>query len=639
MANPQQEILLKETDSHSAKSQSKKSHPASTFYKTYVKNWWLIEILSLLVGIAAIAALCGLLSRYHNKPAPKSNAFVSSNITLNTLVSILTTIGSAALLLSVSECISQLKWTWYLDDHRPLEDLDTFNDASRGALGGAVLLWRINIRQIASVGALLIIAGLAVDPLSQQLVHYKVRTVPGPIGSATLSTAVTWDDDSQDTNAFVGVSDTTPQPPLPMKGAIQTGLLAGLSVILDTSPACSSGNCTWPAYSSLAICASSADVTSSLQTKNVSVPSDYPGAPKGTTVEWYLTNQNYIINNAITLLNLNSVAKKNPIVDNLDNPISLDFSDSIAFKNVSLPVADVFIIYTSSVEDTLSNPANFSAVEFVLEWCVQDFTTNVTNGTASTQRFGSYTNFTTPNPQESSAFLTARPNGGGNPVYMIEAQTHYILQNYFRGLFQGEANLTTNDASSTLSVTNDATQALFQPFDIFGEKVNGVDLTAGRGGGLPSLQLILNNIATGMTNMIRSSYNSTSGAAADASSHPAILGTADYQETFVEIQWGWIAAPIVLLVGSVFFVLAVIISSSGFGSRQKPAIWTSSSLPLLKALSAELHQQGVSGMSKLSAMEEWAKDVPVRLARDVDGEGWKLVPHWSEKRRSGSQET
>lgn len=169
--------------------------------------------------------------------------------------------------------------------------------------------------------------------------------------------------------------------------------------------------------------------------------------------------------------------------------------------------------------------------------------------------------------------------------------------------------------------------------------MNGVDLTAGRGGGLPSLQLILNNIATGMTNMIRSSYNSTSGAAADASSHPAILGTADYQETFVEIQWGWIAAPIVLLVGSVFFVLAVIISSSGFGSRQKPAIWTSSSLPLLKALSAELHQQGVSGMSKLSAMEEWAKDVPVRLARDVDGEGWKLVPHWSEKRRSGSQET
>lgn len=148
MANPQQEILLKETDSHSAKSQSKNSHPASTFYKTYVKNWWLIEILSLLVGIAAIAALCGLLSRYHNKPAPKSNAFVSSNITLNTLVSILTTIGSAALLLSVSECISQLKWTWYLDDHRPLEDLDTFNDASRGALGGAVLLWRINIRYV-----------------------------------------------------------------------------------------------------------------------------------------------------------------------------------------------------------------------------------------------------------------------------------------------------------------------------------------------------------------------------------------------------------------------------------------------------------------------------------------------------------
>jgi len=52
------------------------------------------------------------------------------------------------------------------------------------------------------VGALLVVAGLAVDPLSQQLVHYSVQSVPGPYGSASLSVAGTWDDDSQDTNAF-----------------------------------------------------------------------------------------------------------------------------------------------------------------------------------------------------------------------------------------------------------------------------------------------------------------------------------------------------------------------------------------------------------------------------------------------------
>ena len=45
--------------------------------------------------------------------------------------------------------------------------------------------------QIASVGALLIVGGLGVDPLSQQLVQFKVRNVPGTIGSANLSTANT----------------------------------------------------------------------------------------------------------------------------------------------------------------------------------------------------------------------------------------------------------------------------------------------------------------------------------------------------------------------------------------------------------------------------------------------------------------
>lgn len=56
--------------------------------------------------------------------------------------------------------------------------------------------------QIASVGALLVIGGLAIDPLSQQLVHYRVEVVPGPPGSATLPAAAEWTDGSQDTYVF-----------------------------------------------------------------------------------------------------------------------------------------------------------------------------------------------------------------------------------------------------------------------------------------------------------------------------------------------------------------------------------------------------------------------------------------------------
>ncbi len=65
-------------------------------------------------------------------------------------------------------------------------------------------------------------------------------------------------------------------------------------------------------------------------------------------------------------------------------------------------------------------------------------------------------------------------------MYTIDYLTHYILQNYFQVLLHGTVNLT---FFSGLSVANDATQALFQPFNIFGEKLGGVDPVPGRGVG------------------------------------------------------------------------------------------------------------------------------------------------------------
>jgi len=56
--------------------------------------------------------------------------------------------------------------------------------------------------QIASIGALLIIGGLAIDPLSQQLVHYRAQIVLGPLGSATLPAASNWTGSTQDSSAF-----------------------------------------------------------------------------------------------------------------------------------------------------------------------------------------------------------------------------------------------------------------------------------------------------------------------------------------------------------------------------------------------------------------------------------------------------
>ncbi|KAL9032667.1 MAG: hypothetical protein Q9180_006371, partial [Flavoplaca navasiana] len=489
-----------------------------------------------------------------------------------------------------------------------LEDLDVFDGASRGAWGGLELLWKINIRQIASLGALLVVVGLPVAPLSQQSVHYDVRNqpIPGQPDTASLLTAISWNDQSTDDGtAFVQLEAS---PPLLMKAAILNGLYAGTTTINHIQPTCPGGNCTYPDYRSLAICTRSADVSSHLKSEKA-----YDGdSPERTqenfnVLKWYLTDYNYLISNGTDVFSLGSAAKNPTQYD------ELDFSQSIAFKDSSAPIADVFMIYARS----RSSNDDIAALEFLLEWCVQSYTTTVTNGTATTERHDAVSNFSVPGSVGESPQMSL-----DHRDFTLAPGTLSLYQKYFRNIFRGKAWREGNPTQ--LYVSSDATQALFQPVNIFGRTVNGKDDTPNQGGGIDELQKILDNIAVAMTNVIRTNYNKAS---TTTESNPPILGSIWVQETYVTVQWGWLAAPITLLVGSVLFVLGVIISSLSCDHRQRPEVWKSSNLPLLKALEGDLYQEGPSGMKSPRSMEEWAKEVRVRLTRDADGDSWKLVRH------------
>lgn len=282
-----------------------------------------------------------------------------------------------------------------------------------------------------------------------------------------------------------------------MKAAIQSGLYSAFSDVLDLPAVCSSGNCTWPSYRSLAICARSANVTTQLKNREVPVGG-------GTATRWYTSDHNYIMDRGEQLFNVSSVGKIVSVplgqgdpfsTGNEGNEDALDFGASVAFSNVSSPLANGILIYTISRE----TPSIFVATEFVLQWCIQNYTTSVTNGTSSTERHGSFLDL--PKPATRNTYLQVKPNDGDNREYSIDPGTHWTLQNYFRGLLSGTANLTVGNVGGTPSISNDATQALFQPFNIFGERVNGSDASPGRGEGQVGVDKILNNVATGMTNM------------------------------------------------------------------------------------------------------------------------------------------
>lgn len=106
--------------------------------KTLYNYPWLWETLSLL---SAFLSLCGfmlLLHHYDNRPNPTW----FSGLSLNTVVSVISTVFRISMLVPVAASISQMGWVWLVERERGLDDVCCFDGASRGPWGGLRLVWR-----------------------------------------------------------------------------------------------------------------------------------------------------------------------------------------------------------------------------------------------------------------------------------------------------------------------------------------------------------------------------------------------------------------------------------------------------------------------------------------------------------------
>jgi hypothetical protein len=102
---------------------------------------FITETLCLAVATASLLGLVAILRKYDNRESPEWHARRTS-VTLNTVISILSTVFQGSLLMPVAQSISRLCWTWYTKP-RPLVDVCYYDSASRGALGSIRLLLRL----------------------------------------------------------------------------------------------------------------------------------------------------------------------------------------------------------------------------------------------------------------------------------------------------------------------------------------------------------------------------------------------------------------------------------------------------------------------------------------------------------------
>jgi hypothetical protein len=217
-------------------------------YAQILSNTWLWELACLLFSVACLVSLVAILQTYNGQPNPQ----LSYGLTLNTIISILTTASKSSLIVTVTACISQLKWQWFHAENAPrgrdLLDLQLFDCASRGPWGSSVLLIKSHTWSLVSVGALVTVVALGVDAFAQQLITYPLRNYEATnLTTPTLRVATLLDSrfsrDSEDivSEALWNWNDT---------------------ISFTSDKPCPSGNCVWEDISTLGFCSSCEDITS-----------------------------------------------------------------------------------------------------------------------------------------------------------------------------------------------------------------------------------------------------------------------------------------------------------------------------------------------------------------------------------------
>ena len=106
----------------------------------FINEWWLWEFLGWFISLIAMVALVMILNKYNGRALPEW----PRNISLNSVMSLFTTVFKSTLLIPVVEGISQLKWCLF---HRSqvLQEMERYDIASRGPYGSLWFLFSSRI--------------------------------------------------------------------------------------------------------------------------------------------------------------------------------------------------------------------------------------------------------------------------------------------------------------------------------------------------------------------------------------------------------------------------------------------------------------------------------------------------------------
>ncbi|KAG4443094.1 hypothetical protein IFR05_001420 [Cadophora sp. M221] len=142
---------------------------------------WLLNVAGILLSAAILVAIIVILRNYDGQMQPDWNY----SFNLNSLVAILTTVLRTALMDTVSDSMSQLKWSWF-SKPRKLGDLQKFDEGSRGPWGSLKLFVNIHRPHPVLLGAAVTVLSSGTGTFAQQTILSVSCVIDEPGSNSTI---------------------------------------------------------------------------------------------------------------------------------------------------------------------------------------------------------------------------------------------------------------------------------------------------------------------------------------------------------------------------------------------------------------------------------------------------------------------
>ncbi|KAK5659920.1 hypothetical protein OQA88_13384 [Cercophora sp. LCS_1] len=369
---------------------------------------WALEIGGLTLSIAATVAAAVVLWLYDGHPLEKWGFFALS---LNTVISALGVVSRASLAFVLSSAIGQHKWNWFRKQHDGLGVFNKFDGASRGPWGSLGLLWWSKALNWASLGAFVTIITLLVDPFLQATVSLSGQSVV--VGTANTVQVADYVHLGKQTRTRGGVLSLTVEegslkvdqitvfPDFALTSAFADGLsprsLSGAPGAATARAECSTGNCTWPLYTTAALCGRCNDVSQSDITRHT-------GEGFREATDYSPPDGSFFGSNNFTSYNLSYghiMHFNGPITTNYSpfKPVRLtafmnhNHRTSISFRDLNTTVATLLIMRAGA--DYENNGANWedslpTATECGLYVCAKAYRAMTINGIFNETEVGTW---------------------------------------------------------------------------------------------------------------------------------------------------------------------------------------------------------------------------------------------------------